>query len=77
MTMWREILTRQYLPKLLVLAMAVWLHAANSMLAATTMPSAAKEIGGLDLISWAFALYLTGSIVAAASISLVASSSLN
>jgi len=35
------------------------------------MPSAVEEIGGLNLISWTFALYLAGSISAATSISLV------
>ena len=62
---WREILTRAYLPQLLTLCLAIWLHAANSMLAATTLPEAVADIGGLRLISWAFALYLMGSIVAA------------
>ena len=62
---WREVLTRKHLPRLLVLCLAVWLHAANTMLAATTLPEAVGDIGGLRLISWAFALYLMGSIVAA------------
>ena len=66
---WREILTRAYLPQLLTLCLAIWLHAANSMLTATTMPAAVDDIGGLRLISWAFALYLMGSIVAATAIS--------
>ena len=66
---WREILTRAYLPQLLTLCLAIWLHAANSMLAATTLPEAVADIGGLRLISWAFALYLMGSIVAATAIS--------
>ena len=66
---WREILARRHLPQLLVLCLAIWLHAANSMLTATTMPGAVGDIGGLRLISWAFALYLMGSIVAATSIS--------
>jgi predicted MFS family arabinose efflux permease len=70
-TSWRELLSRQYLPKLITMALALWLHASNSMLTATTMPSAIDEIGGLNLISWTFALYLAGSISAAASISLV------
>ena len=65
---WREVVTREHLPRLLVLCLAIWLHAANTMLAATTMPEAVGDIGGLRLISWAFALYLMGSIVAATSI---------
>ena len=66
---WREVLTREYLPRLLVLCLAIWLHAANTMLAATTMPEAVADIGGVRLISWAFALYLMGSIVAATAVS--------
>jgi MFS family permease len=68
---WRDLFTRAYLPKLATMALALWLHASNSMLTATTMPSAVDEIGGLDFISWTFALYLAGSISAAASISLL------
>ncbi len=68
---WRALLNRQYLPKLATMALALWLHASNSMLTATTMPSAVAEIGGLNLISWTFALYLAGSISAGASISLL------
>ena len=71
---WREILTREYLPQLLTLCLAIWLHAANSMLTATTMPDAVGDIGGLRLISWAFALYLMGSIVAATAISVCVAS---
>ena len=66
---WREVLTREQLPRLLVLCLAIWLHAANTMLAATTMPEAVGDIGGVRLISWAFALYLMGSIVAATAVS--------
>ena len=66
---WREVLTREHLPRLLVMCLAVWLHAANTMLAATTLPEAVGDIGGLRLISWAFALYLMGSIVAATAVS--------
>ena len=70
---WRDLFTREHLSKLLTLALALWLHASNSMLTATTMPSAVDEIGGLNLISWTFALYLAGSISAAASMSLLVS----
>ena len=66
---WREVVTREHLPRLLVLCLAIWLHVANTPLAATTMPEAVGDIGGLRLISWAFALYLMGSIVAATAVS--------
>ena len=68
---WNELVNRDYLPILITLCMALWLHATNSMLTATTMPSAVDEIGGLHLISWTFALYLAGSITAAASMSII------
>lgn len=71
---WRDLLTREHFPKLATMALALWLHASNSMLTATTMPSAVGEIGGLNLISWTFALYLAGSLSAAASISLLVAS---
>ena len=54
-----------------MLMLAVWLHASNSLLTATTMPSAAAEIGGINLLHWTFSLYLAASIVAGASISLL------
>jgi len=68
---WREILNRKYASRLATMIMAIWLHAANSNLTATTLPSAVDDIGGLNLMSWAFALYLAGSIAAGASSSLL------
>ncbi len=49
----------------------MWLHATNTLLTATTMPSAVEELGGLNLISWTFALYLMGSILAGAASSIL------
>ena len=43
-------------PALAVLCLGVWLHAADSLLAATLMPSAVGEIGGLAFIYWTVAL---------------------
>ena len=71
MTGWGEILTREYATKIATMVLAVWLHASNSMLTATTMPSAVVEIGGLNLLHWTFSLYLVGSIVAGASVGLL------
>ncbi len=47
-----------------VLCLGVWLHAADSLLAATVMPSAVADIGGLSYIYWTIALYELGSIAA-------------
>ncbi len=56
---------------LVTLGFAVWLHAASSMLAATTVPRAIEEIGGAALLGWAFMLYQLGSIVAGAACAIV------
>jgi len=50
----------------LALCLGVWLHAADSLVAATVMPSAVRDIGGAALIYWTVALYQLGSIVAGA-----------
>ncbi len=55
-----------------ILCLGVWLHAADSLLAATVMPSAIAEIGGLALIYWTVALYQLGSIVAGAATGILA-----
>lgn len=63
---WREVWAGGYLPLVVVLSLGIWLHAADATLVATLMPPAVAEIGGIELVSWAFALYLLGSIVAGA-----------
>lgn len=68
---WSDLLNVEYASKVAILVLAVWLHASNSVLTATTMPSAAAEIGGINLLHWTFSLYLAASIVAGASISLL------
>lgn len=68
---WGDLLTREYATKIATLILAVWLHASNSMLTATTMPSAVNDIGGLNLLHWTFSLYLVGSIIAGASVGLL------
>jgi len=61
------------LTRFCILAFGLWLHAACSMLAATTLPTAIDEIGGARLIGWAFSLYQLGSIVAGAATGLLVS----
>ncbi len=69
---WKESLSGDVGIRIGILCFGTWLHAANSMLAATTLPSAIREIGGGHLIAWAFALYLLGSILAGAGAGLLA-----
>ena len=62
-----------HLTRFCILAFGLWLHAACSMLAATTLPTAIDEIGGARLIGWAFSLYQLGSIIAGAATGLLVS----
>lgn len=71
-TQWRDLLTGGNLPRFLVLCLGVWLHAADTLLVATVMPSAVAEIGGLAYISWAISLYEVASVVAMAATGLLA-----
>lgn len=48
------------------LAGGVALHAVNTYIATTVMPSVVREIGGLDFYAWATTLFVTGSIIGAA-----------
>ncbi len=55
-----------------VLCVGVWLHAADALMAATIMPTAVRDIGGLEYIYWTVALYELGSIVIGAATGLLA-----
>ena len=70
---WHDLFVKDKLPILALMVLALWLHATNTMLAATTLPVAALEIGGLHLISWAFSLYLLGSVLVGTTMSLYVS----
>jgi len=55
-----------------VVCLGVWLHAADTLVTTTVMPSAIAEIGGLPFVYWTIALYELGSIVASAMTGLAA-----
>ncbi len=63
---WREFLTSPYAPALALVCLAVWLHAADSLIVATMMPSMVAEIGGAHLVGWNVSLYGMASLVAGA-----------
>ena len=68
---WRSLLDARYWPQVLLLSLALWLHATNTMLTSTTLPSVVADIGGHRLLSWAFSLYLIGSVVSGTHMSLL------
>lgn len=49
-----------------LLAIGVWLHAADTLVTATLAPSIVAELGGVAYINWTIALYEVGAIVAGA-----------
>ncbi len=65
-TSWRELFTRENAPPLITLSLGVALHAFNGFLVQTALPTAVLEIGGVELLSWAFTVYLVLSIVGGA-----------
>lgn len=64
---WAELLTAKYSAATTTLCLGVALFAFNGFLVSTSLPTAVGEIGGIELISWAFTLYLVFSIVGGAS----------
>ena len=69
---WREIVDIEHRGALILVCAGVWLHAADSLVVATMMPSIVAQIGGTHLIHWSIALYEIGSIVVAAAGGLLA-----
>jgi len=69
---WIEIFRGGRGPRVVAFSLAVWLHAADSLMVATTLPSAIAEIGGAAYVGWAYTLYLLGTIVIGAATGLLA-----
>lgn len=69
---WRELMATGRFPQFVILCAGVWLHAADSFLAATALPEAVQEIGGVAMINWAVALYQLGAIVSGTAVGILA-----
>lgn len=55
------------MPRFVLICLAVWLNAADSLIAATIMPSVGRSLAGYAYFGWAISGYLMGSVLAAAS----------
>lgn len=64
---WRGLLTGANAPRTVVLCGGAGLHALNLYIAATIMPDVVNDIGGLAYFAWCTSLFVTSSIVGAAS----------
>lgn len=63
---WREFLTSGHTAALMLVSLAVMLHAADSLIVATMLPSIVADINGAALVGLSVSLYEMGSIVAGA-----------
>ncbi len=63
---WRDLVTDGRLPRFALVCAGTWLAAADELVTATIMPSAASEIGGYSAFGWAVAIFLLGSILGGA-----------
>ncbi|UQX11117.1 MFS transporter [Candidatus Mycobacterium methanotrophicum] len=68
---WRELWSTRYLRTSAVVAGGVVLYSTNEFLTISMLPSTVSEIGGERMYSWVTALYLVGSVVAAATVNSV------
>ena len=66
-TGWADLLAEGRLPRLVLLGLGIWLNAADTLVAATIMPSVGRDLGGHAWFGWATAGFLLGAIVAGAS----------
>ena len=54
-----------------LVCLGVWLHAADSLVVATKLPSIVADIGGQAYVSWTVSIYEIGSIVSGAASALL------
>ncbi len=71
-TGWADLFRGGRAPLVVALTLGIWLHAADSLLIVTTLPSAVAEIGGDAYVPWAYTLYMLASILLGAMTGLIA-----
>jgi MFS family permease len=69
---WADVVGEGRLPRFILICLGVWLHAADSLVTATIMPSVGADLDGYAYFGWATAGYLLGSVIAGASSALLA-----
>ena len=65
---WRELLGREYLGRVIVLAGGVAIYAINQFITISLLPSAVADIGGERLYAWVTTVYLVASVMAATTV---------
>jgi MFS family permease len=69
---WADVLAEGRLPSFVLISLAVWLNAADSLVTATIMPSVGRSLGGYAYFGWATSGYLMGSVLAGSSSGMLA-----
>ncbi|MEM9477674.1 MAG: MFS transporter [Pseudomonadota bacterium] len=70
-TSWRAVLTDRHAPALALVCLAIWLHAGDSLIVATMLPSIVAEVGGEELVACTYLLYVLASVVAGSAAALM------
>ncbi|HLK23268.1 MAG TPA: MFS transporter [Caulobacteraceae bacterium] len=72
-TSWRDLIVEGRASRFALVCAGTWLAAADELVTATVMPSAARDIGGYSAFGWAVAIFLLGSILGGATAGRLAS----
>ena len=65
-TDWAELWRSGALPRFCFISLGVTFHAGAENMISTIMPAMVRDIGGVELNGWTFAIYEIGSIIAGA-----------
>jgi MFS family permease len=68
---WRELWDTGLLGRFVLLCIGVWLHAADTLVMASTVPAVVDDIGGVAYVAWTISLYQIGAIVSGAATALL------
>jgi MFS family permease len=68
---WRELWDTGLLGRFVLLCIGVWLHAADTLVMASTVPAVVDDIGGIAYVAWTISLYQIGAIVSGAATALL------
>jgi MFS family permease len=65
-TSWGDFLADGRAARMALIALGIWLNAADSLVTTTIMPTVGRQLGGYALFSWATAAYMVGAILSGA-----------
>ena len=63
---WRDLVAEGRAARVALIALGVWLNAADSLVTSTIMPTVSRDLGGYAYFSWATAAYMVGAILSGA-----------